>query len=133
MPRRLVYTSAPLDSDVEMLGASDVSLFVSSATSSDFDLIVRIYDVAPDGTESEVTVGVARVTGLGTGEVRRVKFRDFGDHWIFRRGHSIRLKVTNIDFPDFRPPGANDERASEFTIHNSRAFLSSIKFPVRTR
>ncbi|HEX5733515.1 MAG TPA: CocE/NonD family hydrolase [Blastocatellia bacterium] len=133
LPRRLVYTSAPLDSDVEMLGASDVSLFVSSATSADFDLIVRLYDVAPDGTESEVTVGVTRVTGLGTGEVRRLKFRDFGDHWIFRRGHSIRLKVTNIDFPDFRPPGANDERASEFTIHNSRAFLSSIKLPVRKR
>jgi ABC-2 type transport system ATP-binding protein len=133
LPRRLVYTSVPLDSDVEMLGASDLSLFVSSTTSADFDLIVRMYDVAPDGTESEVTVGAARVTGLGTGEVRRVKFRDFGDHWIFGRGHSIRLKVTNIDFPDFRPPGANDERASEFTIHNSRAFLSSIKIPVRKR
>ncbi len=133
LPRRLVYTSAPLDSDVEMLGASDLSLFVSSVTSADFDLIVRMYDVAPDGTESEVTVGVTRVTGLGTGEVRRVKFRDFGDHWVFGRGHSIRLKVTNLDFPDFRPPGANDERASEFTIHNSRAFLSSIKLPVRAR
>ncbi|HET8676594.1 MAG TPA: CocE/NonD family hydrolase [Blastocatellia bacterium] len=133
LPRRLVYTSIPLDSDVEMLGASDLSLFVSSNTSADFDLIVRMYDVAPDGTESEVTVGATRVTGLGTGEVRRVKFRDFGDHWIFGRGHSIRLKVTNIDFPDFRPPGANDERVSEFTIHNSRAFLSSIKIPVRKR
>jgi predicted acyl esterase len=133
LPRHLAYTFGPLDSDVEVLGASDLSLFVSSATSTDFDLIVRSYDVAPDGTETEVTVGVARVTGLAPGEVRRVKFRDFGDNWIFRRGHSIRLKVTNIDFPDFRPPGANDELRSEFTIHNSRAFLSSIKMPVRTR
>ncbi len=133
MPRRLVYTFGPLDSDIEALGASDLSLFVSSTTSSDFDLIVRSYDVAPDGTETAVTVGVARVTGLAPGEVRRVKFRDFGDHWIFRRGHSIRLKVANIDFPDFRPPGANDELPSEFTIHNSRAFLSSIKIPVRAR
>jgi ABC-2 type transport system ATP-binding protein len=133
LPRQLVYTTAPMDSDVEMLGASDISLFISSATSSDFDLIVRTYDIAPDGTETEVTVGVTRVTALGSGEVRRVRFRDFGDHWIFRRGHSIRLKVTNIDFPSFRPPGANDERPSEFTIHNSRAFLSSIKFPVRAR
>src|SRR5688572_31906541 len=33
LPRRLVYTSAPLDSEVEMLGASDLSLFVSSTTS----------------------------------------------------------------------------------------------------
>src|SRR5688572_31465549 len=32
LPRQLVYTSAVMDSDVEMLGASDISLFVSSET-----------------------------------------------------------------------------------------------------
>ncbi|HZM87525.1 MAG TPA: CocE/NonD family hydrolase [Blastocatellia bacterium] len=133
IPRRLEYTSAPLETDTEMLGTSELSLFVSSATSNDIDVVVRTLDVAPDGSETEVTVGVARVTGLTAGEVRRVAFRDFGDDWVFRAGHSIRVKVSNIDFPEFRPPGVNDNLPSQLTIHTGKKFPSSIWLPVRSR
>ena len=133
LPLRLEYTFAPWERETEIIGTSELSLFVSSATSSDFDLIVRSYDVSPDGAETEVTVGVARVAGLAPGEVRRVSFRDFGDDWVFRAGHSLRLKVSNIDFPDFRPPGANDNLPSEITVHTGKAFPSSVWLPVRTR
>ena len=133
MPQRLEYTFAPWETETEMLGSSEFSLFVSSATSTDVDVIVRTFDVSPDGSETEVTVGAARVTGLRAGEVRRVTFRDFGDDWIFRAGHSLRLKVSNIDFPDFRSPGANDNVASEITIHTGKAFPSSMWLPVRAR
>src|SRR6478672_8816773 len=111
IPRQLVYTFAPWETDTEMLGSSEFSLFVSSATSTDVDVIARTFDVSPDGSETEVTVGVARVSGLRAGEVRRVTFRDFGDDWVFRAGHALRVKVSNIDFPDFRSPGANDNVA----------------------
>ena len=120
-PQRLEYTLAPWETDTEMIETSDV------------DLIVRTFDVAPDGSETEVTVGVARVTGLTAGEVRRVSFHDFGDDWVFRAGHSLRLKVSNIDFPDFRPPGANDNARSEFTIHTGKGFPSGMWLPVRAR
>jgi len=133
VPQRLEYTFAPWETETEMLGTSEFSLFVSSATSTDVDLIVRTFDVSPDGSETEVTVGVARVTGLTAGEVRRVTFRDFGDDWVFRAGHSLRIKLSNIDFPDFRPPGANDNVASEITIHTGKAFPSSMWLPVRAR
>jgi ABC-2 type transport system ATP-binding protein len=133
VPLRLEYTFAPWEEDTEMLGTSEFSLFVSSATSPDVDLIVRTFDVSPDGSETEVTIGAARVTGLTAGEVRRVTFRDFGDDWVFRAGHSLRLKVSNIDFPDFRPPGENDNVASEITIHTGKAFPSSMWLPVRAR
>jgi predicted acyl esterase len=130
-PQQIEYTSAPWQSDTEMIGTSEFSLFVSSATSTDVDVIVRIFDVSPDGSETEVTVGAARVKGLHPGEVRRVAFRDFGDDWVFRAGHSLRLKVSNIDFPDFRSPGANDNLPSEITIHTGKAFPSSMWLPVR--
>jgi predicted acyl esterase len=133
VPQRLEYTFAPWETETEMLGTSEFSLFMSSATSTDVDVIVRTFDVSPDGSETEVTVGVARVTGLTAGEVRRVTFRDFGDDWVFRAGHSLRLKVSNIDFPDFRPPGVNDNVASEITIHTGKKFPSSMWLPVRTR
>jgi len=132
-PQRLEYTFAPWETDTEMIGTSEFSLFVSSATSADVDMIVRTLDVAPDGSETEVTVGVARVAGLAPGEVRRVTFRDFGDDWVFRAGHSLRLRVSNIDFPDFRPPGANDNLASEITIHTGKKFPSSMWVPLRTK
>ncbi|MEK6410591.1 MAG: CocE/NonD family hydrolase [Acidobacteriota bacterium] len=132
-PRQFQYTFAPFDVQTEMIGLSEFSLFVSSTTSSDIDLIVRTYDVAPDGTETEVTIGAMRVLGLSPGEVRRVTFHDFGDDWVFQAGHSLRLKVSNIDFPDFRPPGANDNIPSEFTIHTGKKFPSSMRVPVRQR
>ena len=133
LPQGLEYTSAPLETQTEMLGTSEFSLFVSSATSTDFDVVVRTFDVAPDGSETEVTIGVARVVGLPLGEVKRLTFRDFGDDWIFRRGHSIRLKVSNIYFPEFRPPGVNDNLRSELTIHTGKKAPSSIWIPVRVR
>ena len=129
-PQRLVYTFAPWESQTEMLGPSEFSLFVS-ATVGDVDLIVRTFDVAPDGTETEVTVGAMRVIGLTPGETRRVTFRDFGDDWVFAAGHSLRLKVSNIDFPDFRPPGSNDNVPSEITLHTGKAFPSSMRLPLR--
>ena len=133
LPQRLEYTFAPWESDTEMLGTNEFSLFVSSSTSADVDVVVRIFDVAPDGSETEVTIGVARVVGLIPGEVKRVNFRDFGDDWVFRAGHSLRLRLSNIDFPEFRPPGANDNLPSEITIHTGKKFPSSMWIPVRAR
>lgn len=133
LPRALVYTYSAWDSNVEMMGPSEFKLYVSSATSQTIDLIVRLFDVAPDGSEVEVTVGIIRVAGLKPGEVKPVIFRDFGDHWVFGGGHSLRVKVTNIDFPDFRPPGVNDNLPSEFSIHSGKAFPSSMKMAIRAR
>ena len=130
-PPKLVYTLVPWDRQTEMVGSSEFILFVSSATSSELDLVVRTFDVAPDGTETEVTAGAMRIKGLSPGEVRRVTFKDYGDDWVFRSGHSLRIKVSNIDFPTFRPPGANDNLPSEITIHNGKAFPSKMRLPLR--
>lgn len=131
LPKMLVYTFAPWQSRTELLGMGEFDLHVSSSTSATFDLVARTFDVAPDGTETEISVGVIRVKNVTPGEVRRVQFRDFGDHWVFGEGHSLRLKITNIDFPDFRPPGINDNRASQVTLHYGRVFPSSLRLPLR--
>ena len=133
LPQYLEYTLAPWDSQTEMLGPGEFSLFVSSTTSTDVDIVVRIFDVAPDGSETEVTAGAARVLGLSASEVRRVTFRDFGDDWVFAAGHALKIRVSNIDFPDFRPPGANDGLQSKITIHTGKASPSSMRLPIRQR
>ena len=133
VPLKFEYTLAPFEAETEMLGSSEFTLFISSATSADVDLLVRTFDVAPDGTETEVTVGGARVTGLAAGEVRPVSFKDYGDDWVFGAGHSLRIKVSNIDFPTFRPPGANDNLPSIITIHTGRKRPSQMMLPLRVR
>ena len=133
LPRALVYTTNPFGSDIEVMGPGEFTFFVASPTSATIDLIVHIYDVSPNGIETEVTVGVFRVSGLTPEETRRVVFRDFGDHWIFRAGHSLRVKVTNIDFPDFRPPGVNDDRSSEFTLRTGKKYPTSLTLAVRSQ
>ena len=132
-PAKLQYTFAPWETETEMIGSSEFTLYVSSSTSRDVDLIARTYDVAPDGTETEVTVGVTRVSGLSPQEVRIVTFKDYGDDWVFGAGHSLRIKISNIDFPWFRPPGANDNILSEITIHTGKKFRSKIAVPIRAR
>jgi len=132
-PRSLVYTLKPFAKDTEMFGSNEFAFYISSDTSTDVDVIVRVYDVDREGLETEVTFGVTRVAGLQPEEVRLVKFRDFGDHWIFGKGHSLRVVVTNIDFPQVRPPGANDNQASEIVIRHGKEFPSSIRVPVRGR
>ena len=131
VPRALVYTTAPFATDTEVFGPGEFTLYASSQTSATLDLITRLYDVAPDGTETEVTVGIARVSGLVAGAAKAVTFRDFGDHWVFRSGHALRVKVTNLDFPDFRPPGANDGQLSLFTLRTGKKFPSSLTLHTR--
>jgi predicted acyl esterase len=114
-----------------MIGPSEFSFFVSSAMSPEVDLIVRTFDVGPDGSETEVTVGAMRVTGLAPGEIRRITFRDYGDNWVFRAGHSLRVRVANIDFPSFRPPGVNDNLLSDITIYNGKRYPSRVTMAVR--
>jgi putative CocE/NonD family hydrolase len=133
VPLKLEYTLSPFETETEMLGSSEFTLFISCATSADVDVLVRTFDVAPDGTETEVTVGAARVTGLAASEVRAVTFKDYGDDWVFGAGHSLRIKVSNIDFPTFRPPGANDNVPSTITIHTGRKRPSKMLLPLRTR
>ena len=133
LPRSLVYTSSRFDSDTEMMGPAEFTLYVGSTTSQAVDVITRIFDVGPDGVETEVTVGVMRVSGLVPGEAKQVVFRDFGDNWIFRKNHALRVKVANIDFPDFRPPGVNDNQPSEFSLRTGKKFPSSLKLAVRNR
>jgi ABC-2 type transport system ATP-binding protein len=132
LPRALSYTTSPFASDTEIFGPGEFAFFVSSQTSGAIDLIGRLFDVAPNGSETEITIGVMRVSGLAQGETRRVVFRDFGDHWILRRGHALRMKLTNIDFPNFRPPGVNDNQLSLFTLRTGKKFPSSIRFPMRS-
>jgi putative CocE/NonD family hydrolase len=103
----LTYDSAPLTTDLAIMGLPQVTLqAVSDAPLADW--FVRLADVAPDGT-------VTLVTGAGINAAQRVSMADPVDlvpdepyrvalklhlaTWVFPAGHRVRVAVSNALWP----------------------------------
>ena len=107
----LVYTSEPLDRDLEVIGPVEMVLYAASSA-RDTDFFVRLCDVYPDGRSIFLTEGIIRARYRGSvegesvellepGEVAEYRFRCYPVANVFRRGHRIRLDVTSSSFPRF--------------------------------
>ncbi|SEH03390.1 hypothetical protein SAMN05444920_13622 [Nonomuraea solani] len=94
----LVYSSAALQSDVEMIGPVRAELFVRSSTPS-VDVVVRVCDVHPDGRSLNVCEGVRRLGPGNSGGVERVAVDLWPMGHRFRRGHRIRVHVAAGAYP----------------------------------
>ncbi len=107
----LTYDSAPLKVDLSILGRPHAFL-EASASAPLADWFVRLSDVAPDGT-------VTQVTGAGLNGAQRDSMSDPRDlepgktypldiamhltTWTFPKGHRIRLAVSNALWPMIWP------------------------------
>lgn len=107
----LLYTSAPLERDLEVIGPVEVALYAASSA-KDTDFLVRLCDVYPDGRSIFLTEGIIRARYRGSvegesvellepGEVAEYRIRCYPAANVFRRGHCIRLDVTSSSFPRF--------------------------------
>ncbi len=64
-------------------------------------LAARLFDVAPDGTELLMTRGAYRFENAPpAGEIRLPLY---GNHWRLEPGHRVRLDLTQVDSPTYRP------------------------------
>ena len=107
----LAFDGGPLRAPVEILGFARARLFVS-ATAPVANWIVRLCDVAPDGTSHYVSKGVLNGTHrrshtdpepLVPGEVYELAIELHCTAWTFDAGHRIRVVVTNADWPVLWP------------------------------
>jgi putative CocE/NonD family hydrolase len=107
----LVYTSEPLDADLEVIGPVEMVLYAASSA-KDTDFIVRLCDVHPDGRSIFVTEGILRARYrnshegdsmelLEPGEVAEYRIRCYPTANVFLKGHRLRLDVTSSSFPRF--------------------------------
>lgn len=104
----LVYTSAPLDHAVEVVGPVSATLYVAS-DAPDTDFIARLVDVYPDGSAITVTDGVLRMSSregldgvsqpLDSSQIYRIEVDLWSTGLAFLPGHCIRLDVTSSSFP----------------------------------
>ena len=105
------YTSDPLDEALDIFGVPEAVLHLA-ASAPVATAVVRLTDVAPDGTSSQVTAGILNLTHrqshvqpepLEPGRVEeiRVTLRPAG--YRFLAGHRIRVSVASSAWPVIWP------------------------------
>ena len=107
----MCFDTERLTKDVEILGHPRAELHVS-CTAPVANWIVRLCDVAPDGTSTLVTKGIlsgthrishGNPTPLVPGEIYKMVIKLKVVSWVFPIGHRIRFAVSNADFPNLWP------------------------------
>jgi putative CocE/NonD family hydrolase len=142
----LVYTSAPLDSALEVTGPIKVILHASS-TAPDTDFTAKLVDVAPCGYARNLTDGIIRAryrnsmsepAPITPGEVVEFEIDLWATSNLFMEGHRIRVEISSSNFPRFdrnpntgELPGRSTEMASAMqTILHDAEYPSRIVLPV---
>jgi putative CocE/NonD family hydrolase len=106
----LVYSTPPLDQDLEVTGPVTLDLFAKSSA-VDTDFTAKLVDVGPTGFAQNLTEGILRArfreSTLGEpkpitpGQVYEYKIDLWSTSNVFLKGHRIRLEVSSSNFPRF--------------------------------
>jgi uncharacterized protein len=116
----LVFTSAPLDRSVEVIG--DVWAELSATRDNpNADLFARLCDVDPHGKSVNIGDGIIRLNGTPLAGLVRISVSGVAHR--FQAGHRIRLQVAGGAHPRFaRNPGNGqlDASPAEFVPTNFR-------------
>jgi|SRR5579871_379225 len=103
----LVYTTAPLERDVDVVGPLRVVLYASSSA-LDTDFAARLSDVFPDGRAIQLQCCMLRARYrepepklLEPGKIYRFEIDLWGTANRFKKGHRVRLDIASSDFPKF--------------------------------
>ncbi|MEJ7925625.1 CocE/NonD family hydrolase [Sphingobium sp. AN641] len=130
----LVFTSVPLEEDVEVTGRIRVVLHASSSAPST-DWVARLGDVHPDGRSINLCDGILRVA-TGADAKGRYEIDLWSTSNVFLAGHCIRVQVTSSCFPRWDRnlnTGDQDSPAMQIaqqSIFHDPEFPSFIELPV---
>jgi predicted acyl esterase len=95
------FATAPLSSDIELSGPA-VARLRWSPNSTDTQLVMKLFDRAPDGTMTMMTRGVTGVRGAAVGPARDVTVTGSDTSFLLRRGHRVVIWVMSGDIPYYR-------------------------------
>ncbi len=128
------YTSDPLDEPISILGEPVVVLHLA-VSAPVATAVVRLTDVAPDGTSSQVSAGILNLTHRrsdehpeplepGRVEAVRIPMRHAG--YRFEPGHRIRISVASSAWPVIWPSPS----PATFEVHRGSTRPSGLSLPV---
>jgi putative CocE/NonD family hydrolase len=147
----LVYTSAPLERELEVTGPLTVVLHAATSA-RDADWVAKLCDVTPEGESRILAEGVRRArfregyehpVAVEPGAIHAYEIDLVATSNVFLPGHRIRLDVTSSSFPRFdrnlgtgNPPGADGPEALQTarqTVFHSSERPSHVVLPVVPR
>ena len=142
----LVYSTPPLEQDVQITGPIEVRLWASTSA-MDTDFSAKLVDVSPRGFAMNLADNLVRARYrnslekeelLEPGRLYEFRIDLFGASNVFKKGHRIRVDISSSNFPRFnRNPNTGGSLADETelrpalqTIHHDAAGPSHIVLPV---
>ena len=148
----LVFQSAPLDAPLQVIGALEATLYISSSA-PDTDFTVKLIDVFPPSDDyphgyalnlsdtifrARYRDDPAHPTPLKPDEVYELAIPMYGTGAVFGRGHRVRVDISSSNFPRFDPNPNTGEpigrhhrtQPADNTIHHDAAHCSRITLPV---
>jgi hypothetical protein len=129
-----VFTSAPLEADLDVLGVP-VAVLAWESPVPVATAVVRLQDVAPDGTPFQVSAGILNLTHrvpseqptpLVPGAIHQVHVALRGTAHRFLAGHRIRLSVASAMWPVVWP----SPDPAEYRLHLGGPLGSRLVLPV---
>jgi uncharacterized protein len=105
----LVYTTATLAQNLEVIGPVSVTLFVKSSA-VDTDFTGKLVDVGPDGFAKDLTEGISRMRYrespehqvlMNPNQIYEISLDLWATANVFLKGHSLRLEISSSNFPRF--------------------------------
>ena len=105
----LVYSTPPLERDVEVTGPVTVTLWASTSA-TDTDFTAKLVDVCENGCARNLTDGIIRAryrdsmsnpTLLEPGRAYCYDIDLWATSNVFKAGHQIRLEISSSNFPRF--------------------------------
>ena len=148
-PDILVYTTDPLEADIEVTGPIVVTLYAASSA-RDTDFTAKLLDVFPDGYAMRLTDGIVRArfrksirrpTTIAPGRIYEYQIDCWATSNLFRKGHGIRVEISSSAFPKFEPnlntgrpivSACKGIRATQ-TVSHDKSYPSFITLPVVRR
>jgi len=130
----LCYNFGPLQADAEVIGVPRAILHVAT-TADAAAIVVRLCDVAPDGTSALVTRGYLNATHrhshvdpepLVPGETYELEVELLACAYRFGAGHRIRVSICGADFQNAWPT----PKPYTSTVHRSPDEPSRLLLPV---
>ena len=108
-PDVLVYSTPPLEQELEVTGPVTVTLWAATSQ-TDTDFTAKLVDVCEDGCARNLTDGIIRAryrdsssqpTLLEPGRPYRYTIDLWATSNVFQRGHQIRVEISSSNFPRF--------------------------------
>jgi putative CocE/NonD family hydrolase len=142
----LIYTSPPLETDVEVTGPIELKLWAASSA-VDTDFVGKLVDVWPNGKSYNLAEGIIRARYregatkaklIEPGRAYQYSIDMKATSNVFKAGHRIRIEVCSSNFPRWdcnpntgHPIGQDAEmKVAVQTIYHDRQHPSHIVLPV---